>query len=423
IFFDTSVFVDLLKCASIILKKFPSAVFYFAYHLRDADWSIETLLELNELSCCHIRRVETEKHSIHLGKIMLDKFVICSFLNSKFLVNKAANGNSYYFAGIEGGATKSQLVIINALAEKLGHWEGPGLNILIKGVEHAGDQIAKWMRVALKEINVNLPIVALGMGLSGAEDDVFNQKFMEYLNRQHHDIAAHFHLTTDSIISIASAFDQGGVTIIAGTGSTCRLLKADGSIYGVGGWGHLIGDGGSGIWVAFKAIRTLYNHEDGLEPAKYPIDKLRAVILKHFNITDKLQLMYLLHEKFNKSYIASLCLEISKEAANDQLCASIFYEAGVILAQHLVAISRHFDEEMFKNVLVLTIGSVFKSWHLLKRGFEESVRKCSQMRKISLYTHNGTPAVGAAVLAAKKAGFSMKIPKQNAQLYDTIEIS
>lgn len=104
------------------------------------------------------------------------------------------------------------------------------------------------------------------MGLSGAEDDVFNQKFMEYLNRQHHDIAAHFHLTTDSIISIASAFDQGitviekshqcflgGVTIIAGTGSTCRLLKADGSIYGVGGWGHLIGDGGESLYIIFQS--------------------------------------------------------------------------------------------------------------------------------------------------------------------------
>lgn len=38
--------------------------------------------------------------------------------------------------------------------------------------------------------------------------------------------------------------------VVAGTGSSCRLLKADGTVCGVGGWGHQIGDGGSGYWIA-----------------------------------------------------------------------------------------------------------------------------------------------------------------------------
>ncbi|CAF4867733.1 unnamed protein product, partial [Rotaria magnacalcarata] len=58
---------------------------------------------------------------------------------------------------------------------------------------------------------------------------------------------------------------NGGVVIIAGTGSNCVVYNGDGSSKRAGGWGHLLGDEGSGYWIAQRAIKRVFDHADNLK--------------------------------------------------------------------------------------------------------------------------------------------------------------
>ncbi|KHN75633.1 N-acetyl-D-glucosamine kinase [Toxocara canis] len=512
VFYDASKFELLVATVAHIIDRFPNVQCFFTYEERDSEWSVEDLLVLNRLSCSRVRKIQNNRNTIHLG-------VLYS--------SQASMNSTSFFGGIEGGATHSQLVVVDSRGRKYGEWSYEGLNYYLEGYEKVANEIALWIRGVKKELGINGPLGAVGMGLSGAEDESINKRLVGILKSQHGDVANEFFLTTDSVITIAASFNKGGVVLIAGTGSTARLLKADGTVRGVGGWGHQIGDGGSGHWIANRMIRYIFDDDDGLSPAPFPVTTVKRLLLQHFGIKNKVEILDLLYAKFEKANIASftgrlvkggvvliagtgstarllkadgtvrgvggwghqigdggsghwianrmiryifddddglspapfpvttvkrLLLQhfgiknkveildllyakfekaniasftgrLVKDAPNDPLVKRVFYEAGMILGNHVRAISRHCDEEMLLDVPVVVVGSVFKSWSLLKPGFVEGVRehdKEGRIKKVTLYLLKETPAIGAALLAARSVHVSVPY-QQSSIVFDVLD--
>lgn len=318
------------------------------------------------------------------------------------------------------GATTFQIMIINENGNILGQWEKEGFNFAIIGIKKTAERIASYIEDIKKENNLCFSFAALGLGLAGAEDNEVNEELVKYLTENFSHIANYFYVTSDSIISIASCFKESGIVLISGTGSSCRLLKKNGTIHFVGGWGHLISDGGSAIWLSIKAIKLLFDLEDGLIELPYSHEILKKIILNHFKLTNHVQLIDIIYgANFSKANIASLCKVLALNAPIDPLIEKIFFECGEELGKHIVAIVKHVDKEMIDNVPVLIVGSMFKSWNFIKKGFWsiiENNQKTHGYKKITLYQQNASPAIGAIRLATKNYLKWIKVVKEDYEL-------
>jgi N-acetylglucosamine kinase len=84
------------------------------------------------------------------------------------------------------------------------------------------------------------------MSLSGADHPEAKAAILGMLRAQYASDAKDWFLCTDTYGAIATASPDGGIVMIAGTGSNCTLVNADGTGANCGGWGHMMGDEASG---------------------------------------------------------------------------------------------------------------------------------------------------------------------------------
>ena len=232
--------------------------------------------------------------------------------------------------------------------------------------------------------------------------------------KAHPDLTDSCSAVSDTLGPLAVASETcSGVVLIAGTGSNALLVNPDGSTGRCGGLGHLIGDEGSAAWIALKAVKVYFDELDGKKAAPHPINEVEVAINEHFEITDRFQIFTHLYEKWDKTHFAGLCRRLAQSGQNgDKLCKWLFGRAGRDLAEHVVALEAKMADELLKSkggVRVICVGSVWKSWPLMKDAFVDTLKKhCKKMKEIRLITLKAPVPIGAACIGAKKAGIKVK---------------
>lgn len=106
----------------------------------------------------------------------------------------------------------------------------------------------------------------------------------------------------DAEPALAGALGESeGFLLVAGTGSIAYGRARSGRCEWAGGWGHLLGDEGSGFWIALEGIRRGIRSGEGRERPS----RLLEAALSHFRLSGVQDLLPFAYERFDKARIAS----------------------------------------------------------------------------------------------------------------------
>jgi len=188
----------------------------------------------------------------------------------------------------------------------------------------------------------------------------------------------------DARLVLAAAGFDSGIALISGTGSVAYGRDRDGREARAGGWGWLLGDDGSGAWLAREAARVVMRRSDAGEP----LGRLGDALLGAASTRTSTDLVGYLHGLDEPREWAALSGVVFEVAGEDAGASQLVERAASALCDLIASVRNRLSLE---GPLVLAGGLILNQPLL-----EETVR-----RRIGAATRLEEPPVTGAVRLAE----------------------
>ncbi|PGS49846.1 BadF/BadG/BcrA/BcrD ATPase family protein [Bacillus sp. AFS041924] len=291
-----------------------------------------------------------------------------------------------YIISLDGGGTKSEAVAYNLEGEIISQGFSGFSNLLVNekdGINHMIEAIENCLSPLSKE---NCLFLFLGIaGIGGVRD---RGPLEKALNDAFH---IPFKIVNDAQIAHAALLNgQSGVLTIAGTGSICIGVHKERTVT-AGGWGHLLGDEGSGYWICMEIFKKITQQFDEGIPLSYlSLKMLERLQLKEADGLKK----YIYHN--TKAEIASH-VPFIVELANmgDLMALTVLERAGQLLGKTTIQAIKKLDLKEEPRVAIK--GSVLQRIPVVQKTFIQTIREHYPI--VEFYTEDVSSTYGGYLLA------------------------
>ena len=284
------------------------------------------------------------------------------------------------FLGIEAGGTRTVAAAIDGGA---GSSSGQGAISLRREFGPANlrlisdEQLARhWQDIA----TVMPKPVSIGIGMAGARNESDRERIRRAAARVWPGVPCY--ATGDLETALRASEEKPGagrqgagvearVLVLSGTGSCCFGLTPAGRSAKVGGWGHLLGDKGSGYEIGLRALKAVVYYYDC--EGVWSVLGRRMLRALHLNEPDDLIGWV---QIASKTDIAALALEVFEAAAaRDQIARDILAAAASGLARDAAACARRLVKAG-RPVEFVFAGSVLLKQPRFAQQVSRELRKC-----------------------------------------------
>jgi N-acetylglucosamine kinase-like BadF-type ATPase len=304
--------------------------------------------------------------------------------------------------GIDAGGTKTVCYLADAEGRVIGEARGGGANLQSEGELGVEKVLHAVMDEALQGRGPDVEVICLGMaGVDRESEGVVVRGIMRRIGAR-----ARVVVVNDALVAlVAGTGDAPGVVIICGTGSIAYGRNARNQAARSGGWGHILGDEGSGYWIGRQALRAVARAADGRGPST----RLTAKTLEHFAVARPSDLVGEIYDRHLRHHAIAQLARLVQEARDDgdEVGTQILEQAAHELVQggRSVVEQLRMRDESFDCILA---GGVFSGvpWlgdELGRRLLGVAPR--SRVRRLEL-----EPAIGAVRLALAEARGGAVIP-------------
>jgi glucosamine kinase len=229
-------------------------------------------------------------------------------------------------------------VLVDRAGHECGRGQAASANPAAVGQETALAHIQSAVAQAAHQAGVRLPVAAACCGLAGVARPSEQAAWRSLL----HDLATQVYLMNDAELTLEALPDRWGICLIAGTGSIALGRDCQGQTARAGGWGHILGDEGSGYDIGRRALQAVARAADG----RGRPTSLQAALAQAWALASPQELISHVYPERSKAAIADVAPLVFQQAATgDPVARQILATVADELATSVLAVATRLELE------------------------------------------------------------------------------